>query len=31
MTFKDYPPRQKAVGFNMGEVFQKLKETGGSK
>ena len=31
MTFKDYPPRQKAASFNMDEVFQKLKESGGSK
>lgn len=31
MTFKDYPQRQKAAAFNMDEVFQKLKESGGSK
>ena len=31
MTFKDYPQRQKAASFNMDEVFQKLKESGGSK
>ena len=31
MTFKDYPQRQKAASFNMDEVFQKLKEGGGSK
>jgi arylsulfatase len=31
MTFKDYPQRQKAATFNMDEVFQKLKESGGSK
>jgi arylsulfatase len=31
MTFKDYPQRQKADSFNMDEVLQKLKETGGSK
>jgi arylsulfatase len=31
MTFKDYPQRQKAASFNMDEVFEKLKESGGSK
>jgi arylsulfatase len=31
MTFKEYPQRQKAASFNMDEVFQKLKESGGSK
>jgi arylsulfatase len=31
MTFKDYPQRQKAATFNMDEVFDKLKESGGSK
>ena len=31
MTFKDYPQRQKAASFNMDEVLQKLKESGGSK
>jgi len=31
MTFKDYPQRQKAATFNMDEVLQKLKESGGSK
>ena len=31
MTFKDYPPRQKAASFNMDEVFAKLKESGGAK
>jgi hypothetical protein len=31
MTFKDYPQRQKASSFNMDEVLQKLKESGGSK
>jgi arylsulfatase len=31
MTFKDYPQRQKAASFNLDEVFQKLKESGGSK
>ena len=29
--FKDYPRRQKAASFNMDEVMQKLKESGGSK
>ena len=31
MTFKDYPQRQKAASFNLDEVMQKLKESGGSK
>jgi arylsulfatase A-like enzyme len=31
MTFKDYPPRQKAASFNMDEVMQKLQEGAGSK
>ena len=31
MTLKDYPPRQKAGAFNMDEVLQNLKESGGSK
>jgi arylsulfatase len=31
MTFKDYPPRQKAASFNLDEVMQKLQEGGGSK
>jgi len=26
MTFKDYPPRQKAASFNVDEVFAKLKD-----
>jgi hypothetical protein len=30
-TFKDYPPRRKAVSFNLYEVMQKLKESGGSR
>jgi arylsulfatase len=31
LTFKDYPQRQKAASFNLDEVMQKLKESGGSK
>jgi len=31
MTFKEYPQRQKASSFNLDEVMQKLKESGGSK
>ncbi len=31
MIFKDYPQRQTAASFNMDEVLQKLKESGGSK
>jgi len=29
MTFKDFPPRQKAASFNVGEVLDKLKQPGG--
>ena len=29
MTFKDYPPRQKAGSFNMDEILEKLKEPSG--
>jgi arylsulfatase len=29
-TFKDYPQRQRAASFNLDEVMQKLKESGGS-
>jgi arylsulfatase len=28
MTFKDYPPRQKAASFNLDEVMRKLQEGG---
>jgi arylsulfatase len=28
-TFKDYPPRQKSASFNLDEVMQKMKESGG--
>ena len=31
MTFKDYPPRQKAASFNLDDVMAKLQEGGGSK
>lgn len=31
MTFKDYPPRQKAASFNLDEVMRKLQESGASK
>ena len=31
MTFKDYPPRQKAASFNLDDVMKKLMEGGGSK
>jgi arylsulfatase A-like enzyme len=31
LTFKDYPQRQKAASFNLDEVLQKLKESGGGK
>ena len=31
LTFKDYPPRQKAQSFNMNEIFEKLSQSGGSK
>jgi arylsulfatase len=30
-SFKDYPQRQKAATFNMDEVMEKLKDSGGSK
>ncbi len=30
-TFKDYPQRQKAASFNMDEVMEKPKDSGGSK
>ncbi|MDX2039465.1 MAG: arylsulfatase [Isosphaeraceae bacterium] len=30
-TFKDFPPRQKAAQFNVGQVFEKLLENSGSK
>jgi arylsulfatase A-like enzyme len=30
-TFKEYPQRQRAASFNMDEVMQKLRESGGSK
>jgi len=30
-SFKEYPQRQKAGSFNLDEVFEKLKENGGSK
>ena len=30
-TFKEFPQRQKAASFNMEEVMDKLKESGGSK
>jgi arylsulfatase len=29
-TFKDYPQRQKAASFNLDDVLQKMKESGGS-
>ena len=29
MTFKDYPQRQKEASFNLDEIFEKLKESGG--
>jgi arylsulfatase len=29
-TFKEYPQRQKAASFNLDEVMERLKETGGS-
>jgi len=29
-TFKDYPQRQKAASFNLDEILQKMKESGGS-
>jgi arylsulfatase len=31
MTFKDYPQRQKAASFNLNDVMEKLKESGGGK
>jgi arylsulfatase len=31
MTFKEFPQRQKAASFNMDEVMENLKESGGSK
>ena len=31
MTFREYPQRQKAASFNLDEVLQKLKDSGGSK
>lgn len=31
MTFKEFPPRQKAASFNLDEVMSKLQESGGSK
>lgn len=31
MTFKEFPPRQKAASFNLDEVMKKLSESGGSK
>ena len=31
MTFMEYPQRQKAASFNLDEVMEKLKESGGSK
>lgn len=31
MTFKDYPPRQKAASFSLDQVMEKLTEGGGSK
>jgi arylsulfatase A-like enzyme len=31
MTFKDYPPRQKAASFNLDEVLKNLQESGVSK
>jgi arylsulfatase len=30
-TFRDYPQRQKAASFNLDEVLQSMKESGGSK
>lgn len=30
-TFQDYPPRQKADSFNLDEVMEKLRKSGGSK
>lgn len=31
MTFKDFPPRQKAASFNLDEVMTKLQEGGGAR
>ncbi len=31
MTFKEYPPRQKAASFNLDDIMKKLIESGGSK
>jgi arylsulfatase len=31
MTFKEFPPRQKAASFTVDQVMQKLTESGGSK
>ena len=31
MTFKEYPPRQKADSFNLDSVMKKLQDSGGSK
>jgi len=31
MTFKEFPPRQKADSFNLDDVMRKLQESGGSK
>ena len=31
MTFKDYPPRQKAASFNLDDVMKQLQENNGSK
>ncbi len=31
MTFKEFPPRQKAASFNLDDVMQKLQESSGSK
>ncbi len=30
-TFKEFPPRQKAVSFSIGPVLEKLQRSGGSK
>ena len=31
MTFKEYPPRQKAASFSLDQVIEKLSKSGGSK
>jgi arylsulfatase len=31
MTFKDFPPRQKAASFNLDDVMKQLQENNGSK